>query len=306
MAFETKVGLLVGMGFIVCFAVVLSHRGRGDQISAHMAYRVLSEHGRGKPTRTTTIPNEFVRPLVRVSAGFPSAPERDAPQRGNGIAKTVAKPTVGSEAPTWESLFGESEKEGRARVSGGLPNEKPGLLNDKSGLPNEKSPDRSPAKRKVRSGDAEPPGPSETKVVRYVVEPRDTLWGVAEKAYGKPSRTIVDAIFETNRDRLASMDKLQVGMELVLPLIEGQQSPRAAGDKPGRPQEETKPAAEQQHRYYEVRQGDRYATIAERFLGDKSRWREIHELNRDIFPNPGRIQYGVRIRIPLSISTSEQ
>jgi nucleoid-associated protein YgaU len=51
-----------------------------------------------------------------------------------------------------------------------------------------------------------------------------------------------------------------------------------------------------------VQKGDRYATIAERFLGSKARWKEIYEINKDIFPEPGQIRYGVRIRIPDSAS----
>ena len=38
MASETKVGLLVGLGFIVCFAVSLANRGREEQISAQLPY----------------------------------------------------------------------------------------------------------------------------------------------------------------------------------------------------------------------------------------------------------------------------
>jgi nucleoid-associated protein YgaU len=34
-------------------------------------------------------------------------------------------------------------------------------------------------------------------------------------------------------------------------------------------------------------------------LGSAARWMEIAELNKDIFPDPAMIRYGVRIRLPL-------
>jgi nucleoid-associated protein YgaU len=50
--------------------------------------------------------------------------------------------------------------------------------------------------------------------------------------------------------------------------------------------------------WYQVRKNERYASIARNVFGDPNRWREIHELNKDRFPNPDQIREGVRIRIP--------
>ncbi len=51
-----------------------------------------------------------------------------------------------------------------------------------------------------------------------VVEPGDTLWGIAEDpARGLGDRGLWLLIFEANRDKLSSPDKLIVGMELVIP-----------------------------------------------------------------------------------------
>jgi len=33
-------------------------------------------------------------------------------------------------------------------------------------------------------------------------------------------------------------------------------------------------------------------------LGDAARWRELHELNKDKFPDPKMIREGVRIKLP--------
>ena len=53
-----------------------------------------------------------------------------------------------------------------------------------------------------------------------MVRAGDTIWGIARGEYGKGSRAIVDAIFSANRDRLKTADRLIVGVELALPVVE--------------------------------------------------------------------------------------
>lgn len=333
MTFETKVGLLVGMGFIVCFAVVLSNRGPGDQLSARMAYQVLAQHRRSNGAVAMTVPNMFVRPPTGAGRIFGGPTELDAsPGReyGLGVSRTrppanaaapgaateaeradktesvdsgapVGRPNSrgdglndgrsddsterASEEPTWESLFGtgEEEDDGEQQATEAAASDSV-----------EQAVDR-----------AMPPVP-EPKGARYVVAAHDTLWRVAQKAYGKGSPGIVEAIFEANRDRLESADELRVGMELVLPRIDGLRSPNIDGQRAPDRVRERKPPVEGKPQYYDIRRGDRYATIAKRFLGDASKWRQIHELNKGIFPDPSKIQHGVRIRIPSTGPTSEQ
>ncbi len=59
---------------------------------------------------------------------------------------------------------------------------------------------------------AEPPAPA---VIEYVVQPRDTLGGIAQRFYGsaRETRQILDA----NRDRLRSADQIRVGQTLRIP-----------------------------------------------------------------------------------------
>lgn len=47
-----------------------------------------------------------------------------------------------------------------------------------------------------------------------------------------------------------------------------------------------------------VQQGDQLGTIAERELGDASRWREIYELNKEVIRNPHVIRRGTELRLP--------
>lgn len=49
---------------------------------------------------------------------------------------------------------------------------------------------------------------------------------------------------------------------------------------------------------YTVRDGDCLWNIARRYLGDGSRWPEIHELNRDKISNPNQIAAGLVLSMP--------
>ena len=40
MARETKVGLLAGLAFILCFAIILANRGRQEAVTTHLPYQV--------------------------------------------------------------------------------------------------------------------------------------------------------------------------------------------------------------------------------------------------------------------------
>jgi nucleoid-associated protein YgaU len=138
--------------------------------------------------------------------------------------------------------------------------------------------------------------------VRYEVQAGDSLSRVAARHYGSRSKSVIDAVFDANRATMSSPDALKVGQVILLPEIEGvsrqSSSPPAQADA-GRSAPPASPAPPTEYRPYQVRKGDRYITIAKEQLGDGSRWREIAELNRDVFPDPAKIRYGVRIRLPV-------
>ena len=49
---------------------------------------------------------------------------------------------------------------------------------------------------------------------------------------------------------------------------------------------------------YTVKSGDTLTAIAQRFYGDGSKWRRIHEANRAQIPNPDLIRPGQELTIP--------
>jgi nucleoid-associated protein YgaU len=159
-----------------------------------------------------------------------------------------------------------------------------------------------------------------TATLVYEVAKGDTLSGIAHRFYGSRSPKLLEAIFAANRDVMPSQDKLSVGDDLRLPVVPGFEEPRGAGakrlapartspprvdapDRPDRLERRTGsrvPRSQVAFRWYQVRQNDRYISIAREQLGDANRWREIYELNKDKFPDEDRIRAGVRIKIPLT------
>jgi nucleoid-associated protein YgaU len=100
----------------------------------------------------------------------------------------------------------------------------------------------------------------------YTVQPGDTLSGIAQQQLGNASRR--PEIFVLNRSIIQHPDRISPGQVLTLP-----------GDIPMQPPP----------RIYIVRRGDTLSSIAQRELGDASRWPEIFERNRDVISDPDRI-----------------
>ncbi len=381
MAVETKVGLLVGLAFIVCFAVILSNRGSGDVASTQMAYHLLSRHAAddgvqpkedvtrspkrrtprrdadrsvtmpraSRPRANATTPSESAstgratqgrrtlpRPRTttpqdrhqphRRSATMSATQRRDRtnesqrtrPQqtRQSGSARPMA-----NQSNSFDAIFGEKKSEQGSqnrRPSNAKPSRRQQDPQGAASKPLPKpiaKPTQRPQRQSTPTSNLLPPTPRprksiepkrKTALVKYEVKKSDTLWKIARQAYGDASPAIVNAIFEANKSVMKSKDHLVVGKTLTLPTVDGhapkaRPSTKHASEKKSntRPKAKQKPAI----RYYQIKKGDRYTSIAEKLLGDKNRWKEIYELNKDIFPSASDIRYGVRIRIPANDRT---
>jgi len=98
--------------------------------------------------------------------------------------------------------------------------------------------------------------------------------------------------------QITDADHLLVGMVLNIP-------PLGAGAKktvaPSKSNAETKPKSSDADdaEAYVVEEGDSFYAIAERVLGDSSRWNELYELNKEsVGEDPGRLRVGQSLKIP--------
>ncbi|QDU55247.1 LysM peptidoglycan-binding domain-containing protein [Aeoliella mucimassa] len=58
--------------------------------------------------------------------------------------------------------------------------------------------------------------------------------------------------------------------------------------------------------YHVVSDGDSLAKLAERYLGDAGRARDIYELNRDVVEHPDLLRIGAKLRIPERLPAAQQ
>ncbi len=331
MARETKVGLLAGLAFIICFAVILANRGRQDTIAAltprgehvrSLQYPGVNHDSRGDASPVgepvpqsdpvATLPVGTYRPTpARLRRTDPQEEGwRDAPQTGS-FAPT-STPTPDHTRTTRASVTLDSHAEGESEAVASV--ERNELLKQRlrdrvrqegrlQGRPASEEQNEPAAPEPVP-----PVRPARTPPVqaRYTVVPGDTLSRIAMTLYGSRSARFVNAIFDGNRAILSDPDKLRVGMELVIPNVTSDVSsvpkPRAEGSDLQETAPRVSPAAESESRTwrtYQIRKNDRYMSIAREQLGDAGRWREIYELNKAIFPDAGRIRAGVNIKLPV-------
>jgi len=199
---ETRIGLIVGLAFIVLFGVVLSELGTSGEVPEGKSDRVSRGFYARAPVtgRLQQNPRREAMPLVarRKTGAERSANDRGAPGRrrsqqppstartdrtpGHGVAP---RRTVGTVAPT-----------GRAVRGGGR----------------EMTVDEFATAHGV--GDGAGRGAHRRM---YVTRRGDNLTAIARKFYRTPSRKAVMKIFNANRNVLQTPDALGVGVKIVIP-----------------------------------------------------------------------------------------
>jgi nucleoid-associated protein YgaU len=132
-------------------------------------------------------------------------------------------------------------------------------------------------------------------LARYTVKPGDTLSKIASRFYGSGRKYY--PIVKANRDRLPNPDVLPLGVELVIPKLDGAAStasaPSTASAAPG-------PSASGSGRTHVVQPGDTLYRLATRYLGTGTQFKRIYEANRDRMRSPDDLRVGMRIVIPNS------
>lgn len=347
MSTETKIGLIIGLGFIVCFAVLLANSDpeqksaiqwthvvdgvgtnrveshpkvvQAQRDSASNAARARAAQPRNAPPSSEHAPTRFdrpsnpqLRPFVPAVTGNLQQAAPSSSQRTDSMVDGAVQASPTRDA-TEAALLVESQAKTRLRDylnARQNPQSEPGTVAEPTShvATKDKTSRTQHAARSSRNPTRihTPVRRDSRSPQRYVVVAGDTLTRIAGKFYGSRSRKVIDAVFDANRAILPDADHLRPGMKITLPIVEGFASsvakPVGAGSIP--PVDRAKTSNPQPTikktppTWYQIKKDDRYVSIARTQLGDASRWNEIHELNKDRFPDPGRIQWGVRIRLP--------
>lgn len=131
------------------------------------------------------------------------------------------------------------------------------------------------------------------------VQPGDTLSSLAQTYYGdsKYAKILADA----NPD-LGSPKTLRLGAVVKIPALPTDAEARAGGpSKTDKPAADAGARADDGKRYYTVKSGDSFYSIAKAQLGNATRWKELLSLNSKlVHGDPTSLQPGQKLVLPES------
>jgi nucleoid-associated protein YgaU len=328
MARETRIGLLVGLFFIVMFGLVLTELTGGGKTAPAPADSV------NEAVKIAALPaSEDTSPAV-LAGGEVVA--RAGPPPWQGVTPPIAPAAVAS--GTAASV--QVPAAGSVQDLASPPAREPALLSAVESLPAPADSEELTASLKtVIARDAASPAwagaiaaaPAAAEKV-YTVQPKDTLRKIARTIYGPQNEKEYRRIFEANKRTLKSESILSVGQVLAIPPLPGQAPPaRAAGgqaDEGGVRQMDVEElqkhlasvdgpqakatgaisgagqtsgrAAGKAARVYVVAPGDNLAKISRKTLGNdkKATIARLHNANKGKLTSPQRLAIGMKLEIP--------
>lgn len=146
----------------------------------------------------------------------------------------------------------------------------------------------------------------------HIVKPGESLPVIAKKHYGPEEgnrRIVIQKLYEANSSVLKSPDHVRVGDKLLIPKLDAILNPSTGVVKTPNPSEsllekfsgmfkkvDEKESASVSE--YRVQEGDSLWSIAQQTLGDGNRYKEIIKFNKDAIKNASDIAVGTRLKIP--------
>ncbi len=172
----------------------------------------------------------------------------------------------------------------------------------------------SPRSESITSTAADKPAasqPAVAKMTQHVIQAGETYTSLAEKYLGHAKYANLIAKANPGKDPR----KLFVGAKINIPAAPKEASTTkpetkdAAAATSARlvrvPAEPAPPIPPD--RAYTVRPGESWNDLAQRFLGNRNRWPELFELNKDRVPaNPGALRSGTVIEVPPGVKLTTQ
>ncbi len=266
---ETRIGLLVGLGFIIMFGLVLTEltgSGRPEPPPTSLAD--------GEQLALAPAPAEEISPVVVDRAGEP-------PRLGPPLYPSPSMTLTASDDSA------DDQPAGSRRVVAVVP-----VGHD--GQADEAPVAVTPAAQIASAFDAAT-GQRAIPPRTYVVKPNDSLIRIAAKVYGPAHRREYMRIYEANRDKLADPSIVVVGQELVIPPL----AAAVTGPLPNSLARPVAGAAPTGHTYV-TKRGDNLTKIARNMLNDGSHAAvmRIVAANKDRLSDPDRLPVGVELVIP--------
>jgi nucleoid-associated protein YgaU len=293
---ENKLGLLVGLAFIIVVGILIS-----DHLSSTNEPVAAALNGTGDTLRSGLGEpgNDDVAPVLRApSAVAPSQPlvinaelnHRNAnpPVRfvqqgntagGNAITPSDPKNTGGQRLTIAERLRQAAQQQGEQLVP----------VNGVSGSNNGTAPVPPPVNV---------PQPDQSAAPRsYNAQPGDSLASIAKKMYGSASKANRQAIINANADLLDDPDLIVAGQTYMIPPLHTAAAVHPAAPATPASTQEPKPANAQTI-VYVVQPHDTLWSIAVNEVGSSAAVAAIRELNQSVLNGSDRVRPNMKLKLP--------
>ena len=136
----------------------------------------------------------------------------------------------------------------------------------------------------------------------YTVSSGDNLTKIAIKFYGKAEGSKYSnmmKIYEANKGVMKSPDSVIEGQKLTIPALGGQTGFTSTAPLSAPVEKTITPSVNSAKTVdYVVKEGDSLWTIAESKLGNGKRYVEISKLNKSALPNENSLKVGMKIKLP--------
>lgn len=247
MARETKVGLLAGLAFIICFAVILANRGANGPPGLTNSFL---------PNGGLELPKLVQRNQSAADAGTNPVRNRNRQPARQPVQDPATNhaANAGSHQPNPQAVMNDSVPATGTQLPPAM-NAEPVLMNPESTLAQNTRPVDVPATPNAgleralsdrismtatNPSTSEPvssPGqvvlnesapamqqstiPAPVQGTPYTVKSSDTLSSIASAHYGTKSKQAVETIFDANRSVLTDINNVKMGTVLVIPKLAG-------------------------------------------------------------------------------------
>ena len=271
---ETKIGLLVGLAFIIVVAIL------------------LTDH-----TSSTTSPRSAVLPEAANTL-------REAVAAPPGEAPPISGPR--SPIPTRAQIAPPEPEKAPIRINppAALPPLSP-VAGKTDDLLARHPEDFVVVPAGPKAPGARPAGVPIAPPKIYVAESGDSISRIASKAMGSSSKANQDALVKANPSLQGEGAVVYAGRSYVIPspgaAQQAAETPRAPVPAPPA---YTPPAPAPGTVMYTVRENDNLWRIAARELGDGNLWMQIRDLNRDVLRGGETVRAQMRIRLPKGAATA--
>ena len=328
---ETKIGLLVGLAFIIVIGILLSDHinsttdtARADTIKAAdnvregVATPAVASGTTTVVTPAPVVPREPVR--TEIDTPRPADSGRSIVQiapGGDPSAVSIPRPNASDQTALTQqpdSNVQIAPQVGDAQVNAAPAGQDNAIPHDLMETATSKGVELTtvggsptvtrPAPSGQGAGGSNNSAPLPAGAREVKAEPNDSVSRLAARYMGGNTKTNRDLIIKANPSLQARPDLVVVGKSYVIPAVPSAQAGGAPAPQPAPAQHAPAPQAPAAQpaqpgvTNYTVKENDNLWRIAAEQLGSGARWTEIRDLNQDVLKGSEQVHVNMRLKLP--------